>query len=247
MKNIGIALLMIIIPTLGFTQSATEIVKRAHDKLQGANSKGEMTMSIIRPTWSRDIRMRNWSMGSEYAMIYITEPARDQGTVFLKKQKEIYNWVPSIERTIKLPPSMMMQSWMGSDFTNDDLVQESSIVTDYTHKLDGELNINGSDCWKVILVPKPEAAVVWGKIIVFISKADYLQLRTEFYDEDDELINVMKGLEVREIGGRILPTRLEMIPVNEEGQKTVLIYHSLEFDVDIPESFFTTQNMKRIR
>jgi outer membrane lipoprotein-sorting protein len=246
MKTLSL-FLTLAMPFFSIGQSAKEIVQKAHDKLQGANTKGEMTMSIIRPSWSRDISMKSWSMGSEYSMIFITQPARDEGTVFLKREKEIYNWVPSIERTIKLPPSMMMQSWMGSDFTNDDLVQESSIVEDYTHTLDGEMNINGRDCWKVILTPKPEAAVVWGKIITYISKEEYLQLRSEFYDEDDELINVMKGMDVREIGGRILPTRLEMIPVNEEGKKTVLIYHNMEFDVDTPESFFTSQNMKRLR
>ncbi len=240
-------LFILLFPLMLISQSAKEIVKKSHEKLQGANTTGEMTMSIIRPSWSRDIRMKNWSKGSDYSMIYITQPARDKGTVFLKRQKEIYNWVPSIERTIKLPPSMMMQSWMGSDFTNDDLVQESSIVTDYTHQLDGVEIIEGRKCWKIILTPKPEAAVVWGKLISYISQEEYLQLRTEFYDEDGELINIMKGMEVKEIGGRILPTRLEMIPVNEEGHKTVLLYHSLEFEVNTPESFFTTQNMKRLR
>ena len=246
MKSLAITLLLLI-PFLGTAQTAKEIIQMSHEKLQGANTKGEMTMSIIRPTWSRDIRMKNWSMGSDYAMIYIIDPARDKGTVFLKRKKEIYNWVPSIERTIKLPPSMMMQSWMGSDFTNDDLVQESSIVTDYTHVLDGEKTIDGTKCWRIILTPNPDAAVVWGKLITYISMDEYLQLRTEFYDEDGELVNVMEGKEVKEIGGRILPTLLEMTPVNEEGQKTVLQYHSLEFEVNTPESFFTTQNMKRLR
>ena len=241
-------LLLFSILALGLSgQSAKEIVKKAHDKLQGANTRGEMTMTIVRPSWSRDISMKSWNKGSDFSLIYITAPARDEGTVFLKRKKEIYNWVPSIERTVKLPPSMMMQSWMGSDFTNDDLVQESSIVEDYTHELAGDSLVDGRETWKIILNPKPDAAVVWGKIITFISKEDYLQLRSEFYDEDGELVNVMKGREIREIGGRILPTRLEMIPVNEEGHRTVLEYHDLEFGVDNPENFFTTQNMKRLR
>lgn len=228
-------------------QTATEIVKKANDKLRGANTKGEMTMRIERPTWSREISMKTWSRGNDYSLIYITAPARDEGTVFLKRKNEIYNWVPSIERSVKLPPSMMMQSWMGSDFTNDDLVQESSIVKDYSHEIIGETTTNDREVWKIKLTPKPEAPVVWGKIITYISKDEYLQLRSEFYDEDAELVNTMEGTDIKEIGGRLLPTKLIMIPVDEEGQRTILTYQNLEFDVNIPEGFFTTQNMKRIR
>ena len=186
-------------------------------------------------------------MGSDYSMIYILEPARDKGTVFLKRQKEIYNWVPSIERTIKLPPSMMMQSWMGSDFTNDDLVQESSVVDDYEHSIIRDSVIDGRAVWKLRLIPKPNAAVVWGKIYTYITKEEYLQVRSEFYDEDDELVNIMQGEDIREIGGRILPTRLVMTPVNEPGHRTILLYHQLSFDLKEDQTFFTTQNMKRIR
>lgn len=242
-----LTLLLLLMGGWAMAQNATEIIKKAEDKLRGANSKGVMTMSIVRPTWTRDISMKSWSRGTDYSMIYITAPARDEGTVFLKKDKEIYNWVPSIERTVKLPPSMMMQSWMGSDFTNDDLVQESSIVTDYTHKLDGEATIDGRPCWKIILTPKPDAAVVWGRIITYISKEEYLQLRTEFYDEEGELVNVMEGKDIRNLGGRILPAKLVMTPADEEGHQTIITYQDLEFDVDIPEGFFTTQNMKRLR
>lgn len=246
MKSI-LAFAMLIIYILPQQPDAKEIVRKSNDKLRGTNSYGEMTMTIQRPTWSREISLKSWSEGNDYSLILITAPARDKGTVFLKKDKEIYNWVPSIERTVKLPPSMMMQSWMGSDFNNDDLVQESSIVDDYTHKLDGEKTIDGRDCWKIILTPKPEAAVVWGKIVSYISKKEYLQMRSEFYDEDGELVNIMEGSEVKEIGGRLLPSKLTMTPVDEEGHHTVLTYQNLDFDVKIPDGFFTTQNMKRIR
>lgn len=244
-RHFTIAILLV--STVGLAQDASEIIKKSEDKLRGSNSKGEMTMTIERPSWSREISMKTWNRGTENTMIFITGPARDKGTVFLKKDKEIYNWIPNIERTVKLPPSMMMQSWMGSDFTNDDLVQESSLEKDYTHKLAGEATIDGHPCWKIILTPKPEAAVVWGKIIDYISKDEYLQLRSEFYDEDEELVNVMEGKDIKNLGGRILPSKLIMTPVNEENQRTILTYQSLEFDVDIPEGFFTTQNMKRLR
>ncbi len=232
---------------IGLGQNASEIIKKAEDKLRGDNSKGAMTMTIERPSWSREISMRTWSRGTENSMIFITAPARDEGTVFLKKDREIYNYLPNIERTVKMPPSMMMQSWMGSDFTNDDLVQESSLERDYTHTLDGSKTIDDRETWKIILTPKPNAPVVWGKIITYISKDEYLQLRSEFYDEDGELVNIMEGKEVKNLGGRLLPSKLIMTPVNEDGQRTIMTYQSLEFDVDIPEGFFTTQNMKRLR
>lgn len=233
--------------TIGFGQNASEIIKKAEEKLRGSNSKGSMTMTIERPSWQRTISMKMWSRGTAYSMIYITDPARDKGTVFLKREKEIYNWIPNIERTVKLPPSMMMQSWMGSDFTNDDLVQESSLEKDYTHKLAGDTTIDGRKAWKIILTPKPNAPVVWGKIIAYISKEEYLQLRSEFYDEDGDLINIMEGKDIKTLGGRLLPAKLIMTPVNEDGHRTIMTYQDLEFDVEIPEGFFTTQNMKRLR
>ncbi len=246
MKNHIILVLLLAVST-SFGQTASEIIKKSEDKLRGTNSKGAMTMTIERPSWKREISMKMWSSGTENSMIVITAPARDQGTVFLKKDKEIYNWIPNIERTVKMPPSMMMQSWMGSDFTNDDLVQESSLERDYNHKLDGTKTIDGREAWKIILEPKPNAPVVWGKIVVYISKDEYLQLRSEFYDEENELVNIMEGKEIKKLGGRLLPSKLIMTPVNEDGHRTILTYQNLEFDVEIPEGFFTTQNMKRLR
>jgi len=230
-----------------YSQNATEIIKKSEEKLRGNSSSGEMEMTIERPTWSRTMKMKTWSRGTEYSMILVTAPARDEGTVFLKRNTEIWNWVPSVERTIKLPPSMMSQSWMGSDFTNDDLVQESSILKDYTHKLLGETTIRGFDCYKIQLTPKPDAPVVWGKVISYISKEEYLQIKTEFYDEDGELVNTMEGTDIKELGGRKLPSKLIMTPADEPGNRTIMKYVQLEFDTKKPEGFYTTQNMKRLR
>jgi outer membrane lipoprotein-sorting protein len=180
-------------------------------------------------------------------MIYITAPAKEKGQVFMKREKEMWNWVPSIDRMIKLPPSMMMQSWMGSDFTNDDLIRESSVVRDYEHSIAGEEEILGRRCYKIQLIPKPEAAVVWGKIYLWITKADYLQLKIEFFDEDEYLINTQVLSEIKEMGGREIPCRLEMIPANEEGKMTVIEILSADYKTEVPESFFSQQNMKRIR
>ena len=204
-------------------------------------------MIIERPSWSREVTMKNWTLGNDFSMIYITAPAKEKGQVFLKRHNEMWNWVPTIERMIKIPPSMMMQSWMGSDFTNDDLVRESSLVEDYTQKLIGEETIDGYDCYKAELIPHDDAPVVWGKIIMWVSKEEYHWLKAEYYDEDGFLVNTEILSDIKQMDDRKMPTRLEMIPADEEGNKTVLIFNDIEFNVDLKESFFSQQNMRRIR
>jgi len=233
---------------IGYAQDAREIVAKADEKQRGVETaQSDMTITIVRPRWSREMSLKTWSKGNEYSMILITSPAKEKGIVFLKRGKEVWNWVPSIERTIKLPPSMMMQNWMGTDFTNDDLVRESSIVNDYTHRLAGDSTILGRSCYKIELIPKPDAPVVWGRIVTFIDKADFIQLRAEMYDEDNYLVNIMNSSVVKELGGQMLATRSELIPVDKEGQKTVMEINAIEFDEPIEEEFFTTQRMKKVR
>ena len=142
---------------------------------------------------------------------------------------------------------MMMQSWMGSDFTNDDLVRESSLVKDYSHQLIGNESIQNYGCYVIKLLPYPDAAVVWGKIIMWISKKEYHWLKAEFYDEDGELVNTEILSEIKQMDDRELPTRMEMIPSDKEGHKTILIFDEIEFNIKLDESFFSQQNMRRIR
>jgi outer membrane lipoprotein-sorting protein len=228
-------------------QTAKEIVSRSNDLMRGTSSYAEVAMTIVKPEWSRTVAMKIWSVEPDYAMVYVTEPARDRGSVTLKRKSEVWNWIPSVQRVIKLPPSMMLQSWMGSDFTNDDLVRQSSVVDDYTHTLDGEETIEGRTCWKVTLIPHADAGVVWGKVIMWISKEGYLQLRSDFYDEDGARVRTFTGSMIRKFGDRMLPAHFEMIPVNETGKKTVLHYNELRFDKPYEPSFFSEQNMKRVR
>ena len=228
-------------------QTASEIIKKSEDKMRGNTLSGVMTIKTVRPTWSREMNMKIWMKGTGYSLIYVTSPEKDKGTTFLKRGKEVWNWLPTLERTIKLPPSMMSQSWMGTDFTNDDLVKESSLVTDFVQSIIGDSTIDGRLCFKIQLIPKPEAAIVWGKIIVFIDKKDFLQMRSEFYDEDGELVNVMSSSQIKMLGGRMLPSVFEMIPADKPGNKTMIIYQSLTFDQPMADDFFTTQNMKQVK
>lgn len=240
-------LLLCWLPLSIHAQTAEEIVRKADEKARGMSSYAVVQIDIIRPNWTRSMEMKSWSKGDKLGLTLITAPSKDKGTVFLKRDKEIWNWIPSIERNVKLPPSIMMQSWMGTDFTNDDLVKQSSLVTDYTHKLLKEETIEGRDCYLVELLPKPDAAVVWGKIMMWVDKTEFMQMKVAFYDEDDYLISYMLGKDVKMIGDKMLPTVLEMVPVEEEGHKTVMRYSELKFDVDVSDSFFSTQNMKKIR
>lgn len=228
------------------TLTATEIIKKADEKGRGSTSQGEMTMTIVRPDWTRSVTMKSWQKGTEYAMILITAPAKDKGQVFLKIKTDMWNWVPSIEKTIKIPPSMMMQSWMGSDFTNDDLVRESSIVKDYTHKLLGTDTVRTQACYKIELTPLEDAAVTWGKVIMWVTTDGFNQWKTEFYDEDMELINVMNASLIKKMGDREIPTKLEITPVANKGYKTVLETKSMIFNKAIEDSFFSQLNMKKI-
>ena len=226
--------------------TAREIIQKSDEKNRGRTSQGEMVMTVIRPDWSRSVTIKSWEKGDKLTMLLITAPAKDKGQVFLKIQTDMWNWVPSIERMIKIPPSMMMQPWMGSDFTNDDLVKESSIVKDYVHKLIGKDTVRNQLCYRIELIPLPSAAVTWGKVIMWITVADYLQWKAEFYDEDGELINVMNASVVKRMGDREIPTRLEIVPVAKRGHKTVIDIRSAVFNEPIDDSFFTQQNMKRL-
>ncbi|MBZ5858982.1 outer membrane lipoprotein-sorting protein [Flavihumibacter profundi] len=228
-------------------ESATEIIRKADLKMRGNTSYAWLTIRIIRSSWNREMEARTWSKGTQLAMIRIESPVKDKGTVYLKRQKEVWNWIPTIERNIKLPPSMMSQSWMGTDFTNDDLVREFSILEDYTHKLIGEETIGDRNCYKIQLDPKPQAAVVWGKIIAWIDKKDYLELKAEYYDDNNALINLMTGNDIKTLGGRLLPTRIEITPINKKGQKTIMVYKEVQFDQPIPDNFFTVENMKKVQ
>lgn len=228
-------------------QNAEEIVRKADERARGMTSIATLTIQTVRPKWTREMTVKSWSKGNDLALILVTAPARDKGVVYLKRKKEVWNWIPSIERNIKLPPSMMSQSWMGTDFSNDDLVKEASIVSDYGHRITGDTVLDQRACYRIELIPKPEASVVWGKVLLWVDKKDYLMLRAEYYDEDGKLVNTLIGSDIKMLGGRLLPSRLEMIPAGKPGQKTVLIYRSLVFDTPLDDNFFTSQNMPRVQ
>ena len=229
------------------TLSATEIVKRADNNRRGKSSYSEIKMTIVRPAWTREIGIKSWSKGTEYTLALITSPAKEKGQAFLKRQKDLWNWQPSIGRMIKMSSSLMGQSWMGSDFTNDDLIRESSTVNDYTHRLETTEKVREFDCYKLILTPKEDAAVVWGKVVMWVSTTDFVEIKTEFYDEDNELVNTFNGYDVKTYGNRKLASCMEVVPADKPTQKTVMLIEKYDFDMAIEDSFFSQQNMQRVR
>ena len=249
MKKLIISLLCISI-SVGLSAqglSALEIVKKADSNSRGESSYAEMTMTIVRPTWQRSISMKIWTKGTHFALIKITDPAKDKGTGFLKRDKELWNWLPSIDRLIKMSSSVMGQSWMGSDFTNDDMVRESSMVTDYSQAIIGEETLRGFHCYKIELTPLPDAAVVWGKVITWIEKETYQIIRTENLDEDFQLAQTMENYDFKVFGDRTLPSRLEMTPADGKNQKTVITVSKAQYNTPIQESFFSQQNLKTVQ
>ncbi|MEE9460982.1 MAG: outer membrane lipoprotein-sorting protein [Bacteroidales bacterium] len=250
MKQFTIIIISLLISymTPVHAQDAREIIKKADEKMQGEEtSQSTMTMTIVRPTWQREVTFKSWTKGRDYSLALVTAPAKESGQTFLKRETEMWNWNPTINRLIKLPPSMMSQGWMGSDFSNDDLLKESSIVVDYTHTIIGKEEIDGWDCYKIEMIPLEDAAVVWGKIFKWIAKEEFLQMKTEYYDEDDYLIKTELAYDMKTMGGRLIPSKFELIPEEEEGHKTVVVMDDITFNEPIPDSFFSQQNMKRVR
>lgn len=227
--------------------SAKEIIKKANDLLQGQSNESYMHMSIVRPTWQRTIAFHSWSKSSQFSLVIITDPAKEKGQTFLKRKNEIWNWVPTIQRLIKLPVSMMSQGWMGSDFTNDDLLKAASIVDDYDQSIVGNEICDGEECFKIKLVPKADAAIVWGHIIKWVSKKGFFQMKTEFYDEDSQLVKTESASIIKNMGDRMIPTHFEIIPADKPGNKTIVDFDKTIFNKPIDDGFFSQQNMKTIR
>ncbi|MCE0495831.1 outer membrane lipoprotein-sorting protein [Vibrio salinus] len=229
------------------SETATQIVDRSDRQMQGKSSYSVATMRIVRPDWTRSMTMKSWTKGRDYSLVLVTAPAKDKGSASLKRFREMWNWVPAIERVIKIAPSMLSQSWMGSDFTNDDLINQSSIVVDYRHQLIKQEPFDGEMTYVIDAIAKPDAPVVWSRVRLWISTETYLQRKVEFFDEFEELINTMKTFDIRQMGGRMIASRMEMYPADKPGYKTEFITHEAQFDFEIDTGFFSLNQMKSLR
>lgn len=225
-------------------ETAREIVDRVDQLLRGRSSRGSVRMDVVTEHWTRSMEMRIWSLGTEYALIRILSPRKDAGTATLKAGDEIWNYLPRVDRTIKLPPSLMGSAWMGSHFTNDDLVKESRIIEDYDIEIAYEGPRDGVVVWEFVLTPKPEAAVVWGRIEEQVRKDDLMPTWARYYDEDGNLARTITFADFRAMGGRLVPAVMTVRPADKLNESTTIRYSELEFDVDLSESFFSLQSLR---
>ncbi len=221
-----------------------EIVKRSDDLMRGNTSFGHYKMTVQTPAWSRTLELEAYNSGRDKTFIRIFFPAKEAGITTLRVKNNMWNYLPKVERTIKIPPSMMLQPWMGSEFTNDDLVKESSVVYDYDHILMGEEALVNDIVYKVQLIPKPEAPVTWGKLLYWIRKDDFVPLRQEYYAEDGRLIKVLEYSEVKQMSDRKIPTVWKMSSQTKPGNVTTIVVSDVIYDNPLDERIFTLEKLK---
>ena len=222
------------------------IVKRMDELYRSETSQTNMEMQIVTPHWERTLALEVWTQGMDRTFILITSPKKEKGVATLRIGNEMWNYLPKTNKVMKVPPSMMMGSWMGSDFTNDDLVKESSMVNDYTYEVITPADAQ-PDRLYIQLLPKEDSPIVWGKLIVAIRVSDRIPVWQHFYDEAGRLTRVMNFKDVKSFDGKTIPSVMEMMPQNKEGHKTVVRFVDAEFDKGIDEKIFTRRNLQKRR
>lgn len=222
-----------------------ELIERVDDLWRGKSSEGVFEMNVKTKHYSRSIKLRSYSLGKDYSLVRILAPKKEKGTTTLKSTKDIYTYLPKTDRTIRLTSGMMMGSWMGSHFTNDDLVKESRLLDDYDAKVTFEGTRSGQKIIEITLMPKADAAVVWGKVVLTIHADELIPISQVYYDEDLEVARTMTLSEVKQMGGRRLPTVLRMVPADKPEEMTEIIYKKIEFGVDLNKSFFSISKLRR--
>ncbi len=225
--------------------TAKEIMDYIDDLWRGVSSKATMSMHVKTERWERTITMTGWSLEKDYSLVRILSPKKEADTATLKYKTDIYNYLPKTDRTIKITSGMMMGSWMGSHFTNDDLVKESRLAEDYSLTIAFDGNRDGIDIWEVQLIPKPDAAVVWGKILFSVQKKNRMPLQSLYFDEAGKLVRTMTFSEFKMMGNRLLPATMRLVPEDDPGEYTELIYQDITFDLELDPSFFSLQNLKK--
>ena len=221
-----------------------DIIKHIDQLYRSKTSHADMEMQIVTPHWERTLSMTVWTKGMDKTFIRITAPKKEKDVTTLRIGKEMWNYLPKVNKTFKISPSMMMGSWMGSDFTNDDLVRQSSMVDDYTYKLITPEDASPDHLY-VELIPKEDTPIVWGKVIAAVRASDHIPVWQHFYDEKDKLMRVMNFKEIKTFSGKTLPSVMEMIPTNKEGNKTVVRFVNAVFDSELDDKIFTRRNLQK--
>jgi len=227
-------------------KKAKDILREIEDMWRGTSSHSVLTMQVKTAHYTRDMRMEGWSKGKDKTLVRILSPLKDKNTATLKSGNDIYSYLPKTDRTIKLTSGMMMGSWMGSHFTNDDLVKESRMEEDYDPSISFEGNREGMDVIEFTLIPKPDAAVVWGKIVAIVLAEDYMPLKYFYYDEDMNIARTMTFSRFEMLGGKIRPKVMKVIPADKPDEYTELVYEDLELNIGLEDHFFSISSLKRM-
>jgi len=231
-------------PSAEDTPDLKKLLDRTEKLLDGDSSITVMEMAITTPQWERTLKMKVWTRGRDYALIRIEKGGpRETGMMTLKREKQLWNYLPQAGRVMKLPSGMLGDSWMGSDFTNDDLVKGSSLTTDFDAKVEKTVDFNGRKAWFVNLKPKKDSTVVWGKVELLLDRETCVPLQQRFYDEEGELARKMEFSDIQKVGWRSFPKKMTIIP-SETGRKTVMTYDEVEFDVDVPDDTFSLRRLQ---
>jgi outer membrane lipoprotein-sorting protein len=225
---------------------AKDILREIEDMWRGTSSHSVLTMQVKTAHYTRDMRMEGWSKGKDKTLVRILFPLKDKGTATLKSGNDIYSYLPKTDRTIKLTSSMMMGSWMGSHFTNDDLVKESRMEDDYDPSITFEGNREGMDIIEFTLIPKPDAAVVWGKIVAIVLAKDYMPLKYYYYDDEMNIVRTMTFSRFEMLGGKIRPKVMKVVPADKPDEYTELVYEDLELNIALEDHFFSISSLKRM-
>ncbi len=241
--------LIVCLALLSFTPAAAqdsprEIIDKVDRMMRGESSHGIAEMEISTKRWKRSKTIEIWSEGTEKALIRILEPRKEEGVATLKIGTDIWNYLPKISRTIRIPSSMMMASWMGSHFTNDDLVKESRLVEDYDIEITFEGPRDGEEIWEFRLTPVPEAVVVWGGIGFVVRKHDLMPIKADYFDEDNTLKRTVFYSDYRRMGGRLVPAKMKLVPSDEPDEYTQIIYTELEFNMEHPPDTFSLSSLR---
>ena len=228
------------------TPDPRDLIRAAMEHWRGVTSYSEMTMVIHRSDWERSFSMQAWTEGDKLSLVRVIEPKRDAGNGTLVKDQNMWTFSPKINRILKVPSSMMNQSWMGSDFSNKDISKSTDIIDQYDHRLLKTETVEGHVLYTIESIPHEEAAVVWGKEIVVI-RDDYVMLRQEFWDQDDVLVKEMESTELREMDGRIIASRMRMQKLETPGEWTEMTVDAIDFDIELGANVFTLSNLRNPR
>ncbi len=242
-------LLMLVIATTPAADSDPEaraIVRQAIDHWRGQSSYSEMTMVIHRPDWERSMSLRAWTEGDDRSLVRVTAPAKDRGNATLIDGDNLWTFSPRVNRIIKIPSSMMGQSWMGSDFSNRDVSRADDIIDQYDHRLLGTETIDGQDVYRIEAIPHETAAVVWGREELEI-RADHVVRRHRFFDQDGVLVKTLDSLEIGELGGRTIALRQRMSNEETPGEWTEIRVEAVDYDLVLADSLFTLSNLRNPR